>query len=102
MATRFIQSLLSLVVVAAAVMPALSAHAAPTVVFYGSRTSVTLSSELVEALTSVKVTPGAVFPGFLRRGVASFPISSGEIDVANAKGEKIVKSIHFLQIVDPR
>jgi hypothetical protein len=64
-----------------------SADAAPTVVFYGSRTAVTLSPELVTALSSLKVAPSAVFPGVLRKGVAVFPISTGEIDLANAKGE---------------
>jgi len=63
------------------------ASADPTAVFYGSRTSVELSTELVSALTSLKVTPSAVFPGFLRQGVATFPISIGELDFANAKGE---------------
>ena len=87
MATRLFQGLILSLAMAANVVLVSPATAAPTVAFYGSRTSVALSSELVTALTSLKVTPSAVFPGVLRQGVATFPISTGEIDVANAKGE---------------
>jgi hypothetical protein len=87
MATRLFHGLILSLAMGANVLLVSPATAAPTVVFYGSRTSVALSSELVTALTSLKVTPSAVFPGFLRQGVATFPISTGEIDVANAKGE---------------
>lgn len=87
MVTRLFQGLILALTMGANVLLVSPATAAPTVVFYGSRTSVALSSELVTALTSLKVTPSAVFPGFLRQGVATFPISTGEIDVANAKGE---------------
>jgi hypothetical protein len=87
MMTRLLQSAVFLVAVAGSLTLVRPASAAPTVVFYGSRTSVALSSELVTALTTLKVTPSAVFPGFLRQGVATFPIATGEIDVANAKGE---------------
>lgn len=61
--------------------------AAPTVVFDGSRTSVALSGELVSALTTLKVAPSPVFPAILRQGIAAFPITSGELDLANAKAE---------------
>jgi hypothetical protein len=82
-----LKRIVCLLVLVGSLAPATSANAAPTAVFDGARTSVSLSTELVSALTSLKVTPAAVFPAFLRQGVAAFPISSGELDLANAKGE---------------
>ncbi len=65
------------------------ASAAPTLYGLGRTTSVQLSNELVGALTQLNVTPTPLPPGVLREGVAVFPITSGQIDLANAKGEVI-------------
>jgi hypothetical protein len=61
--------------------------AAPSADFVGGRTSVSLSSDFVNALTTLKVTPGTVGSGRLRQGVASFPITSGAGDLGTVKLE---------------
>lgn len=53
---------------------------------FGS-TQVALSAELVGALGSLGVTPGAIFPTTIIAGTASFPIVSGAIELNTAKGE---------------
>ncbi len=63
------------------------ATSAPTADFVGGSTKVTLSSEFVNALVSLKVTPGVVSKGKLRRGIASFPITSGAGDLGTIKLE---------------
>jgi hypothetical protein len=64
--------------------PAISA---PTADFVGGSTRVKLSSEFINALVSLKVTPGVISNGKLRRGVASFPITSGAGDLGTIKLE---------------
>jgi hypothetical protein len=65
----------------------LPAIAAPSADFVGGKTSVTLSSDFVNALTTLKVTPGTVGSGRLKRGVATFPIVSGSGDLGTVKLE---------------
>jgi hypothetical protein len=87
MVSRFFRNCICSLALAGGVAMTSAANAAPTAVFNGFRTSVALSSELVGALTSLNVAPSPVFPATLRNGVAAFPIPSGELDLANAKGE---------------
>jgi hypothetical protein len=63
------------------------AIAAPSADFFGGRTFVTLSSDFVGALTTLKVTPGTIGSGRLKNGVASFPITSGAGDLGAVKLE---------------
>ncbi len=65
----------------------LPAIAAPSADFVGGKTSVTLSSDFVNALTALKVTPGTIGNGRLKQGVASFPITSGAGDLGTVKLE---------------
>jgi hypothetical protein len=65
----------------------LPAIAAPSADFIGGKTSVSLSSDFVNALTTLKVTPGTVGSGRLKKGVASFPITSGAGDLGTIKLE---------------
>jgi hypothetical protein len=74
----------SLAITASLSLPAL---AAPSADFVGGKTSVTLSSDFVNALTTLKVTPGTVGSGQLKRGVAAFPIVSGAGDLGTVKLE---------------
>ncbi len=64
-----------------------TAQAAPTVRLSGQATVVSLSQILLGALTSLGVQPSAVGYSALFKGQAYFPISSGAIDTATAKGE---------------
>jgi hypothetical protein len=72
------------IVTPAIVTPAI---AAPTSDFIGGKTAVTLSNDFVNALTTLKVTPGTVGSGRLKNGVASFPIVSGAGDLGTVKLE---------------
>ena len=49
----------------------------------GGETQVVLSSGFVSALGSLGVTPAAVGPATLRKGVAAFPITYGLVDLTN-------------------
>ena len=62
-------------------------EAAPTVRLSGQATVVALSQDLVGALSSLGVQPSALGYSALIKGHAYFPISSGAIDAATAKGE---------------
>jgi hypothetical protein len=72
-------------------MYAASVAAAPTETPTGGRTSVQLAPSFLAALSSLKVTPAPVAPGKIdSRGkgvVASFPITTGAIDVGTLKAE---------------
>jgi hypothetical protein len=72
---------------AALVGLSLPAIAAPSADFVGGKTSVTLSSDFTNALTTLKVTPGTIGNGRLKQGVASFPITSGAGDLGTVKLE---------------
>lgn len=65
----------------------LPVFAAPSADFMGGQTSVTLSSDFVNALTTLQVTPGTVGGARLKRGVASFKIVSGAGDLGTVKLE---------------
>ena len=79
--------MLSAIVTTAVLSSSLSAIAAPSADFVGGKTSVTLSSDFVNALTTLKVTPGIVGSARLKQGVASFPIVSGAGDLGTVKLE---------------
>ena len=72
-------------------LPAAAVIAAPTEAPTGGATSVQLAPSFVGALGSLGVTPGAVSPGRLvtrnKAVVASFPITTGEIDLGTVKAE---------------
>jgi hypothetical protein len=61
--------------------------AAPSADFVLGSTKVQLSPDFVNALTSLKVTPGTIGSGRLKQGVAVFPIVSGAGDVGTIKLE---------------
>lgn len=63
------------------------AAGAQTVPVASGRTSVTLSTEFLGALTSLQVRPGVIGQGRLVGTVASFPITQGSVDATNARGE---------------
>lgn len=63
------------------------AVAAPTIEFEAVRTEVTLSSTFLQAATALGLTLHPVRPGRISKGKARFPITVGELDLANAKGE---------------
>ncbi len=65
----------------------LPAVAAPTADFVLGTTNVQLSGDFVNALTSLKVPPGAIGDGRLRNGIAAFPIISGAGDIGATKLE---------------
>lgn len=52
-------------------------------------TSVALSSDFVGALTSLNISPGTVFPGTLRNGSVSFPITDATLERQTLRGEII-------------
>lgn len=64
-----------------------STYAAPTALLTDGKTSVTLSSDFLGALVALRLSAGTVGDGTLRSGVASFPVTGGALDLANAKGE---------------
>ncbi|WP_119718174.1 hypothetical protein [Cognatilysobacter tabacisoli] len=72
---------------AVALCAALPAAAAPTVSTLGGDTRVTLSSEFTGALDTLGVAVAPTFPARIARGQAVFPIPTGEIDLASARGE---------------
>jgi hypothetical protein len=61
--------------------------AAPTENLSDGKTSVTLSADFFAALGALGLSAGTVGAGTLRGGAASFPITGGSIDLANAKAE---------------
>jgi len=62
-----------------------SANAQSAYDVQGGRTTVTLSSTLLAALTDLKVTPGTVTPTELAGRKVNFPITSGVMDLETAK-----------------
>jgi hypothetical protein len=77
----------SAIVTTAVLSRNLSAIAAPSADFVGGKTSVTLSSDFVNALNTLKVTPGTFGSARLKQGVASLPIVSGAGDLGTVKLE---------------
>jgi hypothetical protein len=80
-------TMLSAIVTTVVLSSNLFAIAAPSADFVGGKTSVTLSSDFVNALTTLKVTPGTVGSARLKKGVVSFPIVSGAGDLGTVKLE---------------
>ena len=76
-------------VLSVAVLGALSVAgaSAQTVPVAGGRTSVTLTTEFLGALTSLQVRPGTIGQGRLVGNVLSYPITLGSMDASNARGE---------------
>jgi hypothetical protein len=61
---------------------------AQTVVTQSGQTSVQLSSDFLNALQSLSVTPGVLNPTTLSsKGVVTFPITGGAVDAKTAKGQ---------------
>jgi len=84
---RFAQLRVAVAVLALTALISSSVLAGPSVLLNEGRTSVTLSSDFIGALGALQLTAGAVGAGSLRSGVASFPITGGALDLANAKAE---------------
>jgi hypothetical protein len=78
---------LALVAIVVTLTASSQVQAAPTVRLFGGLTSVELSADLVGALGTLNLSPGAIEPGALREGVVRFPISGGGIDQANLSGD---------------
>ncbi|MFN0088624.1 MAG: hypothetical protein ACKVX9_24765 [Blastocatellia bacterium] len=70
-----------------AAMPGGAVTAAPTANLNDGRTSVALSSDFIAALGTLRLTVGTTGDGVLRSGAATFPVTGGALDLANAKGE---------------
>jgi hypothetical protein len=66
---------------------AASAFAAPTLNIGHGDTSVKLDPIFVNALTTLKVTPGPIGYSRIKDGVAFFPVNDGDFDFGTAKGE---------------
>jgi hypothetical protein len=64
-----------------------AASAAPTLPLGYGDTTVKLDAGFVAALTSLNVTPSAIGSSRLRNGAINFPITDGDLDFGNAKGE---------------
>ncbi len=60
---------------------------AQTVVTSSGQTSVKLSTEFLDALKTLDVTPGVLNPTTLVNGTVTFPITGGAIDAKNAAGQ---------------
>jgi hypothetical protein len=82
-----LQTLIGTAAVTLAISLAGPAIAAPTADVVGGATRVQLSGDFVNALTSLKVTPGAITDGQIKNGVAAFPIISGAGDLGATKLE---------------
>lgn len=79
--------LLSAALAAVLCLPCVSAVAAPTVNTKHGETRVVLCDTFLGALGNLGVAASPSFPARLQRGVARFPIPTGEIDLASARGE---------------
>jgi hypothetical protein len=66
-----------------------SAWAQKTQTVSAGVTSVKLSRDFTDALTTLKVKPGTVAPTKLSQGKVNFPVIGGAIDLASLKGEII-------------
>jgi hypothetical protein len=77
--------------IAVSVIFASPALSAPTEDLVGGLTSVSLSSDFVNALASLNVQSGLVTGSKIRNGAISFPISGGAIDLGNTKLEILHK-----------
>jgi len=78
---KFRNVTLTAAVLAATLLPNLAQAGTSNIL--GGETKVALSSAFVSALGSLGVTPGAVGPATLIKGVAAFPITVGAADLTN-------------------
>ncbi len=74
------------VLVAGLALATTAAFAQKTVTALSGSTNVALSSTFLDALQSLDIAPGVVYPTVLNGTTANFPISSGAIDLVTAKG----------------
>lgn len=75
------------VVVAALTLSATCAQAQGIYIVQGGRTTVTLSKAFLTDLTTLKITPTTLYSSQLFENKVFFPITSGEINLANAAGQ---------------
>jgi hypothetical protein len=66
-------------------VPSVSAQTSDTI--EGGRTTIWLSSTFVDAVGSLGVTPGTVSPASLSNGVVDLPVSSGVVELGNARAQ---------------
>jgi len=74
-------------VAAALTLSATCAQAQGIYIVQGGRTTVTLSDTFLADLTTLKVTPTTIYGSQLFENKVFFPITSGEINLANAAGQ---------------
>jgi hypothetical protein len=72
--------------VTALALAATASFAQTTVTALSGSTNVVLSTTFLNALSTLKVTPGVVYPTVLNGTTVNFPIGSGAIDLTTAKG----------------
>ncbi|MBO3461471.1 hypothetical protein G7B40_026465 [Aetokthonos hydrillicola Thurmond2011] len=77
--------------IAVSVIFASPALSAPTEDLVGGSTSVSLSSDFVNALASLNVQSGLVTGSKIRNGAIAFPISGGAVDLGSTKLEVLHK-----------
>jgi len=75
------------VVAAALTLSAACAQAQGIYIVQGGRTTVTLSNAFLTDLTALKITPTTLYSSQLYANKVFFPITSGEINLANAAGQ---------------
>ena len=80
-------SLAASVVAAALTLSATFARAQGIYIVQGGRTTVTLSDAFLADLTTLKITPTTIYSSQLYENKVFFPITSGEINLANAAGQ---------------
>lgn len=68
------------------VLVSTTAFAQKTTTIDSGKTTVTLSTTFVEALSKLEITPGTVDPTRLFNGTVDFPVTGGAIDLDTAKG----------------
>jgi len=72
---------------AALTLTATCVHAQGIYIVQGGRTTVTLSDAFLADLTTMKITPTTIYSSQLYENKVFFPITSGEINLANAAGQ---------------
>jgi len=80
-------SLAATLVAAALTLSATSARAQGIYIVQGGRTTVTLSEAFLADLTTLKITPTTIYSSQLYENKVFFPITSGQINLANAAGQ---------------
>lgn len=80
-------SLAAFVAAAALTLSATGAQAQGIYMVQGGRTTVTLSEPFLADLTTLKIVPTTIYSSQFYENKVFFPISSGEINLANAAGQ---------------